>query len=383
MMIRASLFLLAAVVALTAPLRPLLGPGPFGSSLAFAASESEEDLISRGVALRKAGSDQEATEVFRQAYQRFHSPRSAAQLGLSQHALGRWDDAEAYIVEALRADGDPWVRKNRDALTRALAVIKEHIARLEVLGTPDGAEVLVNGHVVGRLPMSAAVGISAGEVDVETRAPGYKSEVRKLELKGGQYQRLVVRLEKPATTATTAPATGRDGIGTVVQPLPRSEPGGGEPNPRSGGTPEEDQPSQAGQPQALAIRKTAKWVALGLAVGGLGVGVGSTLVRSSKLHELSSHQGGPCLDSNGRAVDGNGNLVPACQGALDTYRSARPWPIVGFVSAGVFAATWLVLLLTEPDESTPAGTAQASGRALSCGLGTGGNVRGATCAFAF
>lgn len=364
-------------VALIAPVQPLAGSGPLGFSQALAA-DSEEELISRGVGLRKAGSDQEAMEVFRQAYREFHSPRSAAQLGLSEQAVGRWDEAEAHLVEALRADGDPWIRKNREALTGALAVVKTHIARLEILGTPEGAEVLVNGKVVGRLPLSTPIGTSAGEVDVETRALGYKPEIRKLELKGGQYQRLVVRLER-TTTPPGAAADGREGPAAAV--AVRAEPTAAD-GPRDTGAgrlAEVDHPS--GQPPTSAFRKAAKWTSLGLAVGGLGVGVGASLVRSTKYHQLASSPSGQCYDDNGRAVDVNGDPVPWCQDPLDTYHATRPWQIAGFISAGVFATTWLVLLLTEPDEPAPSATAQTARRALACGPSA--DLRGASCAFVY
>ena len=43
-----------------------------------------------------------------------------------------------------------------------------------------------------------------------------------------------------------------------------------------------------------------------------------------------------------------GKPVQECQSLLDAYNSARTWQIIGFSAAGAFAATWLVLQLTEP-----------------------------------
>jgi hypothetical protein len=54
----------------------------------------------------------------------------------------------------------------------------------------------------------------------------------------------------------------------------------------------------------------------------------------------------------------------------------RTWQIVGFVSAGVFAATWLTLLLTEPSASG-SGSNVARAPALVCGPTT--DLNGATC----
>jgi hypothetical protein len=66
----------------------------------------------------------------------------------------------------------------------------------------------------------------------------------------------------------------------------------------------------------------------------------------------------------------------ACQSALDAYRSDTTWSIVGFAGAGAFAATWLVLQLTEGPSHAGADHAlrnplcapSLSGRGISCVL---------------
>src|SRR6266404_6567565 len=78
-----------------------------------AADSSEEQLIRRANEFRKAGDDQAALPILEQAYAVSHSPRAAAQLGLCKQALSSWPDAEVYLSESLRADGDPWIKKNR------------------------------------------------------------------------------------------------------------------------------------------------------------------------------------------------------------------------------------------------------------------------------
>ena len=55
---------------------------------------------------------------------------------------------------------------------------------------------MINGRSVGKLPLSGPVSTSAGSVDVEARAPGYQHEMRTVNLTGGPYQRLVMRLQK-------------------------------------------------------------------------------------------------------------------------------------------------------------------------------------------
>jgi len=364
---------LPLLAVLTASLVCLPSPSPLGflgSPRAFAADESDDAVIARGVALRKEGDDQAARDLFMKVYERSHSARAAGQLGLAEQALGRWEEAESHLREALRSPDDPWVKKNHDALSRDMLLIKSHIARVEIVGDPEGAEVLINGRPVGKLPLSGPVSTSAGSVDVEARAPGYQHEMRTVNLTGGQYQRLVMRLQRnepaPSATATAVPPASLVGAPSDT-PAPVTSP------------PAVSRPSSDTQPSPL--RPIAKWTALGLAGAGLAVGITSSVVRANKLDQFKSADGGRCVEMAGRAVDADGNPVPTCQGLLDSYKSMRTWQIVGFVSAGVFAATWLALFLTEPSPAAGPGGSVARARSLVCAPTADPTGAGATCMF--
>src|SRR5256885_726287 len=79
---------------------------------AVAADTNEDELIQRGIELRRRRSDEAAFPLFQKAYEQHHSPRAAAQLGLDELALGRWIDSERHLQEALGSPSDPWIRKN-------------------------------------------------------------------------------------------------------------------------------------------------------------------------------------------------------------------------------------------------------------------------------
>jgi hypothetical protein len=360
----------AALTILPFVLVSLAGPtarAPFGGATARAAADTEDELVVRGVALRRDGDDQAAADIFRQAYERFHTPRAAGQLGLAEQALGRWEDAEAHLREALRAENDPWVKKNHATLGRDMITIKTHIARVEILGQPEGAEIIVNGRAAGRLPLPGPVSTSAGEVDVEGRAPGYQREVRRLSLIGGQYQHIVIRLQKEAVPGPAAVAVSP---AALVTPPPAVEP--------PTVTPSVVAPPPTEGQAASNPRRLAKWTALGLSGVGLGVGITSTIIRSSKLDQFKKGNGGTCVEMAGRGVDGDGTPIPECQSLLDSYNGTQKWQIIGFVSAGVFAATWLVLMLTEPPASaSPASVAHA--RSWMCAPSA--EMQGASCLF--
>jgi hypothetical protein len=333
-----------------------------GQPFAVAAGSLNEadSLIRHGIELRKAHDDEGAAREFQKAYDQVHTPRAAGQLGLAEQALGRWEDAERHVGEALHAAGDAWVVKNRAILDEALGAIQGH--RIEVIGDPEGADVSVNGRVVGKLPLKEVVRVSAGEVEVELHASGYVPMQRTLTIVAGQYQRLVFHLTKEA------PASAEE--------IPSVTKVAGDPRPASESTPVT--PLVATSPPAdepSTARTVLKWSAAGLAGVGLVVGIVAYVEHRNNVSAFDNHTP-PCFDNNGMAVDKNKVPVLECQGLLDSYGSDRTWAIVGFTAAGVFAVTWLVLQLTEGSHPAAADHAFAaplcapslSGLGLSCQL---------------
>lgn len=174
------------------------------SAPSAASSERSEELIREGLELRRAGRDADALEKFERAYAVAKTPRAAGQLGLCLQALGRWSEADPRLAEALTGANDPWVKKNRETLKDSLETVKTHVARLEILGQPVGARVLINGRPVGVLPLKQAVLVNEGVVDVEVAAEGHRTSVRNLTAVGTSYQSLVFRLESEKLASPTA-----------------------------------------------------------------------------------------------------------------------------------------------------------------------------------
>jgi hypothetical protein len=335
------------------------------SAAAEGNSAEAEKLIRHGIELRKTHDDEGAAREFQKAYDEVHTPRAAGQLGLAEQALGRWEDAERHVREALQAGDDSWVAKNHATLADALGIIQGHLGRVEINGDPEGAEVSINGHPAGRLPLADAIPVSAGQVDVELRAPGYQPAQRTLTIVAGQYQRLVLHLAKEAAASAGSP----DGTKT-----PAGE---------AGGTTRPVVPIQTNgrSPSAApsTTRVALKWGAAGLGAAGLAVGVTFTILYGHNVSAFQSALAGQCGIKNGMGVmQGTGTPEPACQGPLDAYHLDSTLAIVGYVGAGVFAATWLVLQLTEGSAAASSGehafaspicapSGSGSGFGLSCG----------------
>src|SRR3954454_25030952 len=120
-MMRSLVFLLAGSVTVTA-------------GGARAAEPTAEDLIVRGLELRRAAKPGDALEMFQRAHLLAPSPRTLGQMGLVETSLARWIDAEAHVMAALLTPGNLWVRKNHVFLDQALVLCRRHIGELVVTG---------------------------------------------------------------------------------------------------------------------------------------------------------------------------------------------------------------------------------------------------------
>lgn len=199
---------------------------------AFAVDPVEDELNRRGVEARKREDDAGALEYFKKAYELHHSPRGAAQMGLAEIALGRWSDAADHLEEALAAPSDPWIKKNEQVLRESLDRVLNQFGTLQILGTPSGAEVVVEGRVVGTVPMKKAARIRTGDCRFEVRAPGHASATRTVVIESSVPRRETVdlsQLSARSVVSTEPTATQRPGGPSPIPPptSPAVEPDSG------------------------------------------------------------------------------------------------------------------------------------------------------------
>jgi hypothetical protein len=341
-----------------------------GLTLALALSPAaraghDPDPIAQGLALRKAGDDQGALPLFQKGYEATHAPRAAAQLGLCEQALGRWLDAETHVTEALKAADDPWVKKNDETLYAALVVIKSHVGRLEIVGTPAGATVTVNGLEVGPLPLAEPIRVAAGEVEVALTLPGYVRASRSVRVDGAGYQKIALHAEREAVPAPAAVATPAE---------PAAEPAAATtPTAVATVTEHPAEESQAGG----GWRKPVRWTALGLGAVSLGVGIYGILHNRSLVDQFDDGCGIDGKTGVAHPKTGSTETDMTCGDLKQRYETASTIGTVGLVSAGIFAAAGVVLWLTEPEP----GPVQAALR--SCGLGVGAGRLSLGCGVRF
>jgi hypothetical protein len=295
--------------ALLASFAVLRSPGTaWAQSPDSAAQEpTAEDLIAKGIDLRKQGHDAEALATFERAYARQASPRAAAQIALAHHALAQWREAERGLFEALRNGDDPWVVRNRLYLEESLAVVQAHLAWLEVVSNVAGAEVWMDRELCGRLPLEQPLRIVAGEVAIEVRAAGYAAMNRTLQIAANSHMKAVFTFEMPEPAFSPR-------VSGETSPIPR-----------------------APVRRTTSATRTAGWITLGGAGVLALVGIGGAVTRELEAEIWSDDRCAP--------TPGQPSRYARCGTNRDIGMTAQTIAIAAFVGAGVAGAVSGILLL--------------------------------------
>jgi len=172
-----------------------------------AAEPGAEELITRGLELRRQAKPEQALEMFQRAHALSPSPRTLGQMGLVEASLEHWLDAETHLTGSLATPDDPWVRKNRTFLDQALKVSRGHIGELVVTG-PPGTDVAVDGRHVGTLPAVQPVKLVQGNAVVTANGAGFNDFSKTVVIEGGAQTSLAIVLdlvEKLPSVALAAP----------------------------------------------------------------------------------------------------------------------------------------------------------------------------------
>lgn len=296
-----------------------------------------EAAIKRGVELRRHAKDQEALEEFRKAYAAVKSARALAQIGLAEQALGRWVDAENDLGEAMSSKSDPWIRKNQATLNGAADVIRKHLGSLDVIG-PAGAELFVDGHTAGKLPLAKPARVPIGSLTVEVKKEGFFAATRPVSIAAGELTRESVDLQ-PLPAAPPK-------VVVDVPPKPPAISGGQGDEAGAGVKHPPDVPAPSG-----GSARTLAWVFAGGAVVGVGVGVAELLIMQSKSSDITSKMCQVLADGTVSSSE--------CATLLTSRDQARVGTIIGFSAAGALAITSAILFVAS-SSSAPTAALQLS-----------------------
>jgi hypothetical protein len=304
------------------------------SSIAQADAAEVEALIAKGNELRRAGTPGPALPYFQKAYELARTPRTTGQLGLAELAAGYPVEAEEHLAAALQSPNDPSITRYRQMLVDALTMARAQIGELAVQGSPPGAEVFVDGRLVGALPLASTIKVPGRNTEVVVRAPGYAERRQFVPVAGGRRHEVAIDLPRIKQPAEPAPA-----VMVSSSPAATAVPA---PPPSASVVTEERAPDTTTGSSGL---RSAAWVAGGGAVVAAGTGLALQLAARSNLSDFN----GSCKNDpmHGIVVHDPATLtLQECNDRYDALTWQRRWSVIGYVSGAVLAITSTALFLT-------------------------------------
>jgi hypothetical protein len=340
-----------------------------------------DDLIRQGVERRRQRDDASALRLFEQAYEAGHSPRALAQVALAEQALGKWVSASEHLRQALAIQGDPWIAKNRGALTEAAARVGEHVGWIEIFGGPQGAEVRLDGGVRGTLPLPRPLAAPTGSVAVDLWQGGSVAVHRTTTVRAGETTREAFDTPPVVVAALTStreksrgvhPAAdahvGPGGVHVAQVQSDDAQDGKDAAQPSAGATDAQVSDVHSDDAHTPASRSAAR-IPLVVTTGVLAAGA---LVFAVIEHTTWYNKG-----DTFNAMLGCNRIAPnrggaGCAALYDDGQRAKFLTFVGYGAAAAFAATSVILFYAldsaEPADRQVACSIDPARRGLACAL---------------
>ena len=304
-----------------------------------AADESAETeaLLRKGIQLRREGADEAALAVFLEAQtQSPDSVRVLLHVATAAQAASKWLMADEYLRKAAEHSDDPYYQRYRTEIEEVRAATAQRVGQFRAIGEPEGAQVILNGQVVGTLPMETPKSLEAGTYVLEVVKPGYYRLRRPISVPGSVLTRETVALNVRAPGAP-------DDVGT------------------SGGVGVD---TRAGQPPDWWQQSWVSWTLLGVGVaGGATAGV-AFYMREGSVDKWNDE--GRCLDATRPEL----TRAQVCPNTRDDIDLAEQVVVIGGVVGVAFAGAALTHWIATSGDDEP-DTASGSGvsRSFSCSPG--------------
>jgi len=162
---------------------------------AVAMAEARQ-LFERGVELFSEENYPAALVAFQSSYELRESPVVLFNIAMCQRAIFRFPDAIDSFREYLRRWGEDVGRERRDEVEELVGEMNAQLLLLTVNVSVTGAEVLLDGELVGSAPLSEPLRLGPGEHVVEARAPGHDSARTELTVTG-RGERAITLVPRP------------------------------------------------------------------------------------------------------------------------------------------------------------------------------------------
>jgi tetratricopeptide (TPR) repeat protein len=151
------------------------------------------DHYQRGLSLYGEGEFVLALVEFERAYQLTPNYRVLYNIGQVRIQLGRYAKGREALEEYLKQGGASINAARTEAVKKDLDMLAERTAMLSVLVNEPGADVAVDGRVVGVSPLTGPLVIDAGEHTLDVRKAGFYDKSSQVTLAG--RDQIEVKLE--------------------------------------------------------------------------------------------------------------------------------------------------------------------------------------------
>ncbi|WP_437924576.1 PEGA domain-containing protein [Sorangium sp. So ce291] len=322
-------------------------PGP---AEADALTDKARQLYDEGLAALNRSRWAEAHASFLAAWRIKRHYQIASNLGVAELRLGKHRDAAEHLSWYLReAPAERTAQRQR-----AEALLKEALAKVATITAttvPEGAEVTVDGVVIGRTPLPLPVFLDPGRHVIGAELGGYKPGQEQIEPAAGDAIGVALHLVRSDAEAPAA------AVPATAGPRAASEAGLAK------------LPDAAMEPPAA--RSWVPVVVLGAAsVVGLGVGVGMTVASNDAAAEKDERKQG-ILREGGQCVDPASAFVERCKALrsagsrADTFANGAR---VAFIASGALAAAAVTYVLWPHADAKASRTVLPEVRADGAGL---------------
>jgi len=297
----------------------------------------------RGVAAFNENRLAEAASEFSSAYDLTHAFKILYNVGQVNAALGDAVAAVDAYEKYLAQGGNAIPSERKQAVQAELEKQRDRIGTVTLQVEPEGAEIRVDGKLVGKAPLSEALRLTEGKREVVVIASGYDAGVRELKVAPKSQMEIEIKLDKVSGKNDNGPTVASE------PQMPAPSPITSNPSPATHAVPANSSAPSVGSGPASSnnVQRTTGYV-----VGAVGIGTASTGLILA-------------LTSASRASSAQSSMTNATSGtnwdsAKRDYDSAKSSNRLGWACLGLGAAalaSGFVLIATAP--TTKASTAWA------------------------
>lgn len=174
--------------------------------------ERAEEHFARGVELHDNGDYRAAYIEFSTAYELAPIYHLLYNLGQESVELKEYVEAHKNFVQYLKEGGDNIGADRRAAVERKISRMKKYLATLDFEVSVEGAEIAIDGIVVGISPLDESVQISVGRRKIVVTKEEHAVWERVLDVAGGDEKLVEAQLISLATVVTNQSESSNTGF---------------------------------------------------------------------------------------------------------------------------------------------------------------------------